>query len=301
MRILYLNLSLPDHRVEKAAYIAKKNGHTIFYAGDIKKNYKPSKVFGSELFKEYFKISFSAKNNLGYSLRPLIKKLKEIQKEFDFDIIHANNIYCANLASKLDIPFIFDDHEYFSHRLQYMKFPVSNYKDYFANIIMKQRYPKWERNFSKNYPVISVSKGIVEDYKKRMPNGNFFLVPNMPLLEEVNAYNYFNKEKTKDKLATIYVGLSDFSSNTTPYRDTTGLIELWKDGNIGELKIIGDRHLQSSTNVNSMGFVTQEEVFRALGKANIGIISWIPHPFHKFCNPNKIYNYIIFHFLMGIY
>ena len=114
MRILYLNLSLPDHRVEKAAYIAKKNGHTIFYAGDIKKNYKPSKVFGSELFKEYFKISFSAKNNLGFNLKPLIKKLKEIHKEFDFDIIHANNIYCANLASKLDIPFVFDDHEYFS-------------------------------------------------------------------------------------------------------------------------------------------------------------------------------------------
>ena len=95
------------------------------------------------------------KNKLGFNLKSHIKNLKEYILKNDIDLIHAHNIYCANLAEKLDIPLVFDDHEFFSGRLHYFSPSPIKYKEFFSHQIIKIRYPKWENNIVKKYPVIT--------------------------------------------------------------------------------------------------------------------------------------------------
>ncbi|MHA1353945.1 MAG: hypothetical protein ACTSR1_02070 [Candidatus Heimdallarchaeota archaeon] len=289
MKVLYLNLAIPDHRVEKAAYLVKKAGHTCFYVGGIEQDYAPSPIYGDDLFKKYYKMEFSAKNILGMNLKSHINQLKRIRDEIDFDLIHANNVYCAHLADKIGSPMVFDDHEFYSVELKYMKSSIKNYKEYLSKIIMRIRYPKWERRLSKKYPVISVSNRILEDYKKKNPNVKTFLVPNAPLLEEINALPKL--EKYKDELTSIYTGLNDFPTSV-PYRNTTGLLEMWENNDFGKLIIVGDRNLKSTKNVKSLGFVSQKKLFEELLKSHVGLLGFLPHPYHFYCSLNKMFNYI---------
>ena len=258
MRVLYLNLFLPDHRVEKAAYLTKKAGHEIFFAGKVKQDYESTLISNENSFTDICSLSFSPRNNLGFKLKPLERKLQEFCSKNDIEVIHANNVYCAYLANKLNIPMVFDDHEFYSVELKYMKSSIKNYKEYFSNIIMSIRFPKWERKLSNKYPVISVSNRILEDYKKRNSNVKTFLVPNAPLLEEINALPKLERYK---ELTSIYTGLNDFPS-TVPHRNTTGLLEMWENDDIGKLIILGDRNLKSTKNVKSLGFVSQKRLLK---------------------------------------
>lgn len=290
MKVLYLNLSLPDHRVEKTAYLAKKAGHTCYYVGGIENKFTPSKIFGEDLFKEYFIMNFSAKNNLGMNLKPHINQLKRIREEIDFDLIHANNVYCAHLADKIGSPMVFDDHEFFSGKIPYLKPKFSEYKNYLSYLIMKQRYPKWELNLSKKYPILTVSPKIVEGHKLNNPDANIFLVPNMPLFDEIKDIKP-RIEKENEPLKTTYIGVNDFPAYSA-YRNTDGVLEIWNKGDIGKLIIIGEKFLKSTQNVVSLGRITQDRVFFELAQAHVGLIAWLPHLFHYYCGPNKIYNYV---------
>jgi len=289
MRVLYLNLFLPDHRVEKAAYLTKKAGHEIYFAGKIKQDYESTLISNENSFKDICSLLFSPRNILGFKLKPLEKKLQEFCSRNDIEVIHANNVYCAYLANKLNIPMVFDDHEFYSVELKYMKSSIKNYKEYFSNIIMSIRFPKWERKLSNKYPVISVSNRILEDYKKKNSNVKTFLVPNAPLLEEINALPEL--ERYKEELTSIYTGLNDFPS-TVPHRNTTGLLEMWENNEIGKLIILGDRNLRSTENVKSLGFVSQKRLFEELLKAHVGLFGYLPHSYHFYGGSNKIFNYI---------
>lgn len=290
MKVLYLNLSLPDHRVEKTAYLAKKAGHTCYYAGGIEQNYAPSPIYGDDLFERYYKMEFSPKNILGMNLKSHVEQLEQIKDELDFDLIHANNVYCAFLADKIDTPIIFDDHEFFSGKLKHTKPNMSSIKKYLAFLIMKQRYPKWELKMNKKYPILTVSPKIVEGHLKNNPKANVFLVPNMPLLVEVKDIK-LRTDDSKKILKTAYIGVNDFPAYS-PYRNTNGVIEIWNAGGIGDLTIIGEKHLENSQNVVSLGRINQDKVFFELAQAHVGLIAWLPHDFHYFCGPNKIYNYV---------
>lgn len=290
MKILVLNLSMPDHRVEKESFLAKKAGNKVFFAGKCKENYE-SKIASESIYEKYFDFDITPRNRLGFKLDGIIERLQELTDSYDFDLVHAHNIYLANIASKLGIPVVFDDHEYHANRFQYLRPPISKTKDYVAHIIMKIRYPRWEKSLVKKFPIITVSKQIVQDYKKRYPEANVFFMPNAPLLEETDSFQKISVKK-EDEIKSIYVGLNDFSSTLCSYRDTTGFLELWNEGDIGELVIIGDKLLKSSKNVKSLGFIPRNELFNEMSKAHLGIIGYRPHPFHYFINPNKVYNYV---------
>jgi hypothetical protein len=288
MNIIILNHNLPDHRVEKAAYLAKKAGHKLFYVGGFKESYQPAEVFGKKLFEEKYKLHFSPKNNLGFQLKSNIKKMQEIIDTHDIDLIHANNLYCGILAEKMDIPMVLDDHEFYSPRMKYYK--SKGIKGTISLQISKFRYPRWEKRFSKKYPIITTSKKNIEGYKKINPNVRIFLMPNMPLLEEVIKFPV-NETRNKEDLRSIYTGLDDFTK-FSPHRDTTGLLDLWKDGEIGELIVIGDCNLKDQKNVKSLGFVSQKELFEELSKSHAGILGYQNHPIHYYICHNKVFNYI---------
>jgi hypothetical protein len=288
MNIMVLNLILPDHRVEKAAYLAKKAGHKLYFVGEFKESYKPAKVFGNDLFEEKYHLRFTPRNNVGLQLKSNIQKLKDIIERHEIDLIHAHNIYCAFLAEKMGIPMVLDDHEFYSPRLKYYKY--KGFKGFIAHKLMQYRYPRWEKRFSIKYPIITTSKKNIEGYKKLNPNVKAFLLPNMPLLEEVKKFP-INLERKSKNLKSIYTGLDDFTK-WSPHRDTTGLLDLWMDGEIGELIVIGDRYLKGQKNVTSLGFVSQKKLFEELSKSHAGILGYHNHPIHYYICHNKVFNYI---------
>jgi len=288
MNIIVLNLILPDHRVEKASYLAKKAGHKVYFVGEFDESYRPAEVFGKKLFEEKYYLRFTPKNNLGFQLKSNIKKIQEIIELHDIDLIHAHNLYCAFLAEKMNIPVVLDDHEFYSPRLKYHQF--KGFKSFISHKITQFRYPRWEKRFSKKYPIITTSKKNIEGYKKINSNVRIFLMPNMPLLEEVKKFS-INEGRSKKILRSIFTGLDDFTKHT-PYRNTLGLLNLWKNSEIGELIVIGDRHLKDLENVKSLGFVTQERLFKELSKSHVGLLGYQNHPFHYYNCPNKVFNYI---------
>lgn len=296
MKILYLNLHLPDHRVEKAAYLAKKAGHKIYFAGKYKSEDEENSsiIMEKKLFDGFCNLIFTPKNKLGFNLKPLKDKLNRFCEENEIDLIHANNVYCANLIIEMDIPFVFDDHEFYSLELKYLSYPISKFKNFISHEIAKIKYPRWEKKIIKNHPIITVSSKIIESYKKINPNSKAFLVPNMPLLEEIENYPLISKNTENEKLKTVYVGLADFSKKSVSYRNTTGILDLWKENDIGLLEIIGDKGLKNSKNITSYGYLSQQEIFDILGKRKVGIICWHPHPYHHYCSLNKIFNYVLF-------
>ena len=109
MKILHLSHeSLPDWRIEKAAISALNNGHAVAFAGIYPKKYN------NETFSEIYNLVWTAKARFGipFYWRSVKKQLEKIIRQARPDIVHAHNIFSAKMISEFDVPFVYDDHEY---------------------------------------------------------------------------------------------------------------------------------------------------------------------------------------------
>src|SRR5215467_10008603 len=111
LRILHLSDDpLPDWRVEKSAISASNLGYETFFMGDGSTNYS------NKIFSKIYKIHWTAKARLGISTswHYLKKEVAKVIKEVKPDIVHAHNIFSAKMISEFGLPFVYDDHEYWS-------------------------------------------------------------------------------------------------------------------------------------------------------------------------------------------
>ncbi|HEX7179767.1 MAG TPA: hypothetical protein VF220_08575 [Nitrososphaeraceae archaeon] len=110
MRILHLSdAGLPDWRVEKAATTGLKNGHQVYFGGDVRYN------FDSSIFSEIYPIHWSSWSMIGtpYLWQRIKKQVANLLRIVRPDIVHAHNIASARMASELGLPLVFDNHEFF--------------------------------------------------------------------------------------------------------------------------------------------------------------------------------------------
>ncbi|RLF13230.1 MAG: hypothetical protein DRN06_08930, partial [Thermoprotei archaeon] len=193
----------------------------------------------------------------------------------------AHDIIAAKLALKTGLPFVYDDHEYWSkeakYRMCYLRSPLQAY----GWLIWR----KWEKEvLRKAAGVVTICDNTANEH--RAYNDKVIVLPNLPLREEVEEIEEQNKPKT---LSTVYVG--SLSQPQPPYRDMSGFMELFKENRIGNLVVIGDEKLKSEPPIYSLGVMPHRKLLRELAKYHIGIIPWKKHPFHRYCNPNKAYEY----------
>ena len=109
MRILHLSDDgLPDWRVEKSALTAKKNGHVVFFGGRLKS------ASHSTIFSETYPIEWTASAMLGipYYYHCVKKQIERLAQQVRPDIVHSHNIGSAKISLDLNLPTVFDDHEY---------------------------------------------------------------------------------------------------------------------------------------------------------------------------------------------
>lgn len=294
MRILHLSSDyLPDARVEKSAWSARKLGHEVYFAGPGVRGYHLS----SNPFADVHQIEWDRSSRMGVptAWRRVRRQLAHAVKKTAPDIVHAHNIFSAELAHEMNLPMIYDDHEYWSmmrkaeldgwvqdslrHPPRFPRHLIRRYGGWLWKL--------WESRVIPDVPTIAVCEETAKAHSER--GGHIvFVVPNLPSEKEVRETSAPNKKDAP--LSAVAVG-NDF---TTPmrFRDSRHLLPIFSSASFGELTVIGDRALDSCTNVRSVRSMPHLEMLRELSNHHLGIIGWMPHWFHKFCNPNKAYEYM---------
>jgi hypothetical protein len=285
MRVLSVSHdSLPDIRVEKTAFTARKNGHATFFAGP------RIRSFAMELqaFEKTYTLPFSRKANL--KIPPywnwLRKSLQNAIEECKPDVIHAHNIIAGRLASEFNIPFVYDDHEYWSVSMKAMKKTKIHH-------VLSLRYKQWlmerweKRVLDKASAVITTADTVTEEFRRL--NSRVFSVPNFPSSRETKEMQIGFPETSQ--LSSVYVGSDCTQPKPSPERDSTGLVDLYIRNDVGNLTVIGDNRLQTQPHVNSVGFLPHQKMMNELTRHHIGLLPWKKHWLHQYKHPNKPYQY----------
>ena len=217
MKILHLSHEgLPDWRVEKSAITAARNGHQVFFCG------RPSN-YETTLFHKIYQINWNAKARLGIPMywESVKRKLAKVLDETRPDIVHAHNIFSARMISEFQVPFVYDDHEYWSassRLLNEMKPRLNESKPKslghnFLELTINARrkiinyyaiklWAKWEKEIICSTPTITVSDSISNEMRK-LGSSKLFVVPNFPLTSETSNIEY---PKCHQSLSSVYAG-----------------------------------------------------------------------------------------------
>ena len=298
MKILHLSdEGLPDWRIEKSAISASNLGYEIFFAGNDSINYH------NKIFSKIYEIKWTAKARYGISTHwhYVKKEIRKVVEEIKPDIVHAHNVCSAKMMSEFGLPFIYDDHEYWSQysRLKSEmgdklcwkdKSPANVVKTLAKRIITNQHalrlWTSWEKDVVSSAPTITVADIIVKELKGIGGTDKVFVVPNYPMKFEVEKL----KPRLHNNLSSVYAG-SDGSLRKSPYRNIDGLPDIFTNRDIGELVIIGWDEKSSSPRIKYTGFLSRQDMFEEMSKHSIGLIPWKRHWAHYFVSPNKAYEY----------
>ena len=303
MRILHLSDDgLPDWRVEKSAITSSNLGHEVIFGG------KCSPAYRGKTFSKIYQIKWTAKSRMGLPFHwgSVKKQIDRIIREVKPDIVHAHNIFSAKMALELDVPFVYDDHEYWSKQSLMLneiadKLPLrgnslrSNIykapKQISRMLINKnivRLWTKWEREVVSTHPTIAVSEQIANELKVIGGSTKVFVVENFPMAAEVKG---FEDPIYHNELSSVYAGVDGNYKGKQVNRDIDGFTDLFANNKIGNLTIIGWEEKSSSTYVNYAGLLSRQEMFQEMFKHSIGLIPWKKHWSHSFVNPNKAYEY----------
>jgi hypothetical protein len=303
LKILHLSHeSLPDWRIEKAAISALNNSHEVAFAGIYPKDYN------NDTFSEIFSMVWTAKARFGipFYWRSVKKQLAKIIREARPDIVHAHNLFSAKMISEFDIPFVYDDHEYWPIQARLLKeignLPASEKTEAvqsvfdlpkrirrnFINNYAVKLWTKWESEVVSSHPTITVSSKIAEEMKTTAGNtGKIFVVPNYPLRAEVGI---FTKPLPHPRLSCTYAGGDAHNKEKYPHLNREGLPELFGNHDIGDLTIIGSEGY-SSENVRYVGYLKRDSMYMEMSNHSIGLVPFKQHWSHAYLNPNKAYEY----------
>lgn len=303
MRILHLSHeSLPDWRIEKAAISALNNSHEVAFAGIYPKNYN------NKTFSEIYNLGWTAKARFGipFYWRSVKKRLEKIIRQARPDIVHAHNLFSAKMISEFDMPFVYDDHEYWPLQARLLKeiadqptldkpesiqsvfdLPKSIRRKFINNYAVRL-WTKWESDVVSSSPTITVSSKIAEEMKMTFGNAQkIFVVPNFPLRTEAGS---FRQPLPHAKLSCTYAGGDAQNKEKYPNLNREGLAELFNKNDIGDLTIIGSEG-HSSENVRYVGYLKRDSMYVEMSKHSIGLVPFKKHWSHAYLNPNKTYEY----------
>src|SRR5437867_10856684 len=255
MKILHVSdTGLPDGRIERGARTSAKAGHNVYFAGTACASYVP--------FVQQFVLDWRPKHRLHmpFAWAILKKNFIKILDGIRPDIIHAHNIFAAKLASELEYPFVFDDHEHLSLEIKSIMEekvrPIISKKIGFE-LLKRKLWTEWETELVRNIPTITVGESIANDYRSQ--GSKVFVVPNFPNEYEIQGLD--GPRTSSNHFSSVYAGRED-SSAILPFRDISGLAELFIKHEIGELTFIGASGNSIENRLNFSGFLSRTQMYR---------------------------------------
>jgi glycosyltransferase involved in cell wall biosynthesis len=303
MRILHVSHeSLPDWRIEKSAISAAHSDNKVFFAGRVSNSYS------GNAFSKIHKIGWTAKARLGlpFYWHSVKKQLEKVLNETKPDVIHAHNIFSAKMVSEFRIPFVYDDHEYWSRLSMLLREMVlkkrtsedKSVKNMLSQMTSVRRrainayairlWTSWEKEIVSSHPTITVSEQIAAEMRISYHAKNVFVVPNFPMFSEVKD---FEKPRFHNSLSSVYAGGDGRNIDKYPNRNIDDLDNTFLQKDIGNLVIIGWNGTSPSNKISYSGFLPRQDMFREMFHHSIGLIPWKQHWSHNFISPNKAYEY----------
>jgi hypothetical protein len=309
LRILHLSHdSLPDWRVEKSALTGLHFGHQVSFAGA-----KISSSYKRNTFAKTYEINWSAKARYGvpFYWHSVKKQIDKVIRDARPDIVHAHNIFSAKMISEFKIPFVYDDHEYWSKSSLILdEMENQDIKKYSSpksavnlltrrlretargqiNRHLAKLWTKWEKELVSSTPTITVSESIAYELKLIGNNlaNNVYVVPNFPISSEVKNIKL---PKRFIKISSVYAGNDGQNKLKFPQKDIDGFIDLFDTEDLGFLNIVGWEGESLSNKISYKGLLSRESMFDEMSKNSIGLIPWKNHWSHMYSSPNKAYEY----------
>jgi glycosyltransferase involved in cell wall biosynthesis len=307
LKILHLSdMQLPDWRVEKSASTDSRLGYEVIFAG-MKSNY------GGSIFSEIFLVHWTprARRGIPFYWRSVKKQLERVLKETRPDVVHAHNIFSAKMVSEFGVPFVYDDHEFWSRLSMLLRemglkngsieddsYKPASLRNLGNKLIRIRRiainnyaiklWTNWEREIVSSHPTITVSDQIAEQLRTNYRAKNVFVVPNFPMYSEVKD---FEKPHFIDRMSSVYAGGDGHNIDKYPNRNIDGLDNAFLEKDIGNLTIIGWNDNSTSNKVRYTGFLSRQDMFREMFSHSIGLIPFKRHWSHIYISPNKAYEY----------
>ena len=297
---------MPDWRVEKSALTGLHFGHQVLFAGG-----KIPENYNRNIFSRVYEIKWNVKARYGIPIywNAVKKQFQRILTDARPDIIHAHNIFSAKMISEFDIPFVYDDHEYWSKSSEvlreieeqnsnninqenssYIRSKLERIKRKYINSRVIKLWTSWERELVTSYPTITVSEQIAHELRLIVNNqGRIFVVPNFPLYSEVKnlkgPVRHFG-------LSSVYAGGDAGNIINFPQKNMDGFTDLFCKHDIGILTMIGWSGNNSyASNVKYKGFLSRSCMFDEMSNSSNGLIPWKKHWSHTYSSPNKAYEY----------
>ncbi len=258
MKVLHAShKGLPDQRIERAAFVAKKRGDDIHFLGLGSTKSPDLNVFQTTAMLRKL-------NNREVALDKTIRReWADAIRTIAPDIIHANDIIAAIFSSTLGIPMVYDDHEYWSaQRVAYENWPIL-WK--IRSRPFLQAIPRWEQELVTKHVTITVSEGIAAEHRKI--SNRVFVLQNYCLLSEVE-----HLPQNPNRQGIVYVGDDFRKKKFLPHRNLAGLKDYLEFDDITGLSRI--------------------ELYQRLTKYRFGLLPFKPISYHKYSNSAKLFDYL---------
>ena len=319
MRVLHLSdYALPDWRIEKSAISALNRNHQVFFAG------LPSPTTtanNNSVFSKIYEINWTprARRAFPYYWHCVKKQLKKIIGEARPDIVHAHNVFSAKMVSEIDIPFVYDDHEYWP---SYVRRQIESYESSLEQHngnndsprmlmqkailrLLNYRFLKlglrWEKQLVSSAPTLTVSETIATELRQLGNIRKIFITPNFPMNDEIKDIQppQFHKE-----LNSVYAGIEPKNNTKIAHRNMEGFVDIFnRYDDIGNLTMIGIE--EPSNNASSLsfssdfsnarvvyrGYLPRHMMYQEMQNNSVGIVPFRKHWSHKYISPNKAYEY----------
>lgn len=258
MRILHAShKGLPDHRIEREAYVAKAAGHSVEFLGMGNKTSPSLDVFDRITMLRNINNREAARD------RSIRTEWTEAVKTIDPDIVHANDIIPAKFTLATGYPMVYDDHEYWSKQL--IQFEVWPFYKRIAIRPFTRAVPIWEKEILKTHVTLTVSEAIAREHRRYC--SHVFVLNNYSLKEEVELL-----DAVRNREGAVYVG-SDFDRKKfAPHRDLTGLTDC--------------------VNFDVLSGLPRAEMYKNLIKYRLGLVPFRVHPYHEYADSSKTYDYL---------
>lgn len=258
MKILHTShKGLPDWRVEREALLAKKRGHQVEFLGLGEKKMPFLDAFNKvTMLREI--------NTRAAALDKAIRgEWARAVKEISPDLIHANDIIAAEFSKDLNVPMVYDDHEYWNAQLVvYESWPF--WKRLAVRPFVKA-VPIWEKDILSNHVTLTVSEGIAEEHRKTCRH--VFVLHNYNIHDEVDGLSVNPKRS-----GVVYAGADLNLKKYGPHRDMTGISDFLE--------------------FDVLSGLPRDVLFRKLTQYRIGLIPFHPVPYHRYADSTKAYDYL---------
>lgn len=258
MKILHTTpKGLPDWRIEREAYLARKVGHSVELLGMGDRKTPFLDVFDKITMVRSINTRQAA---LDTSIR---KEWAQAIDDISPDLIHANDIIAAKYSSDLGIPMVYDDHEYWSAQLiTYGTWPL--WKRLAIRPFIKV-VPKWEKEILAKHVTLTVSEGIAQEHRQRCKY--VFVLRNLSLREEVKGLQI-----NPNRIGVAFVGADFNLKRFGAHRDMTGLSDV--------------------LSFDVLSGLPRDELYRRLTKYRFGLLPFKTTSYTKYISSTKTFDYL---------